>query len=142
MIVVLDTNVIISSVLSSKGSPAEIIRRWESDEFEIATSPALLEELERAFSYDRISKRFKEPEERIEALLKGLRAVATLVDPGFNLQVIKDDPDDDRVLECALEAGASYIISGDMHLLRLKEYQGIMVLPPEDFIALLRLGAE
>jgi len=139
MIVVLDTNVIISSVLSSKGPPAEMISRWDSDEFEIATSPALLDELERALHYDRISRRFKEPQAKIEALLNRLRGAATVVDPDFTLHVVQDDPDDDRVLECALAAGAAYIVSGDEHLLRLKEYQGTIVLTPREFVALLKL---
>ena len=109
------------------------------DEFEIATSPALLDELERVFNYDRVRKQFKEPQEKIEALPNRLRVAVTVVDPGFTLQVINDDPDDDRVLECGLAANVAYIVTGDKHLLRLKEYQGMIILSPREFIALLDL---
>jgi predicted nucleic acid-binding protein len=55
------------------------------------------------------------------------------------LEVVKDDSDDNRVLECAVAAKANYIISGDKHLLDLGEYRGIEVLPPAGFIVLLSL---
>jgi hypothetical protein len=54
--------------------------------------------------------------------------------------VIGDDPEDNRVLECAVTAGASFIISEDKHLLALKEYQGIVVLSPSTFLAFLDSG--
>jgi predicted nucleic acid-binding protein len=51
-------------------------------------------------------------------------------------KVIESDPDDNRVLERALEAGASIIVRGDRHLLNLGEYQGIEILPPGGFLAM------
>jgi predicted nucleic acid-binding protein len=48
--------------------------------------------------------------------------------------VIHDDPSDDKFLEAAVAGEASYIISGDKHLLKLSEYQGIQILKPRDFI--------
>lgn len=137
MIVVLDTNVIISALLSTKGSPAKIIDKWESDEFDIAISKPLLDELERALGYERVRKYFQSPQEIIKALLKRMKTVGIFVNPGFELNVIEDDPDDNRVLECALSANASYVISGDEHLLGLGEYQGIMIISPVGFLKLL-----
>ena len=58
----------------------------------------------------------------------------------MRLEVIGDDPEDNRVLECAVTGGASFIISGDKHLLELKEYQGIVVLSPSAFLAFLDSG--
>ena len=139
MIVVLDTNVIVSSVLSPTGRPAEIIRRWEANEFDLATSQLLLAELANTLSYQHVSKYFKEPEEKIGALLRRLRTVATVVEPQFTLDVVEQDPPDNRVLECAVAGGASYIVTGDNHLLELKEYQGIVILNPAGFLAALRM---
>ena len=139
MIVVLDTNVIVSSVLSPTGSPAEIIRRWEANEFDLVTSHPLLAELEDVLTYQRVSKYFKEPEEKINALLRRLRTVAAVVVPQLTLDVVKQDPPDNRVLECAVAGGASYIVTGDRHLLDLKEYQGIVILNPAGFLAVLKL---
>ena len=139
MIIVLDTNVIISALLSSKGSPAKIIDYWEAEWFDVATTEPLLDELERALGYGRVRRYFKQPQEKIGALLKRFKAVGIVVDPKIALNIIQDDPDDNRVVECAVAAKASYIISGDEHLLDLKEYQGIVILPPTGFVTLLEL---
>ncbi len=140
MIVVLDTNFIISALLSPKGSPAEIIKGWEADEFVVVISPALLTELKRALEYQRVRKYFKKPQETVAALIKRLETVATVVEPQFSLDVIKEDPADNRVLECALAGEASYIVTGNAHLLRLEEYQGVVILNPAGFLALAKLG--
>jgi uncharacterized protein len=136
MIVVLDTNVVISALLSPKGSPAKVIDLWEAEAFDLAISPQLLDELERALKYERVQKYFKEPQSKIKALIKRIKSVGIMVNPQFELDVIAENPDDNRVLECAVAANASYIISGDDHLLDLKIYQGIVVLPPAGVLAL------
>jgi putative PIN family toxin of toxin-antitoxin system len=137
MIVVLDTNVVISALLSTKGSPAKIIDKWETDEFDIAISKPLLDELERALGYEKVKKYFKSPQAIIKALLKRIKTVGFFVNPGIELNVIEDDPDDNRILECALAANAAYIISGDEHLLDLGEFRGIMIISPAGFLRLL-----
>jgi len=65
VIVVLDTNVVVSVLLSSSGSPAKTITSWEAERFEVATSPALLDELERAIGYERVRKYFTQPQTKI-----------------------------------------------------------------------------
>jgi hypothetical protein len=137
MIIVLDTNVIVSALLSPKGAPAEIIRRWEADEFELVTSPPLITELKRALTYEQVQKYLKLSPEEIDAFLKRLRTMARIVEPQLTVEVIKEDPDDNRVLECALTGGAGYIVSGDKHLLDLKEYRQIVILNPAGFLAAL-----
>jgi len=137
MIVVLDTNVIASATLSPRGAPAEIIRRWEADEFELVTSPPLISEFERVLSYPRVRKYLKLSEEEIDGLQKWLRVVATLVDPKFTLEIVEKDPADNRVLECAVAGEASYIVTGNTHLLELEEYQKIVILNPAAFLTVL-----
>jgi len=139
MIVVMDTNVIISGLLSPTGTPAKIIAQWEAGEFDVAISMPLLKELERVLDYERIRKYFQEPQEKIGLLLKRLKMVSIKVAPEFRLNVIEDDPSDNRVLECTVAANASFIISGDDHLLSLGKYQDIIILPPVGFHALLKL---
>ena len=51
-------------------------------------------------------------------------------------RLVPDDPDDDKIVQCALVGGASYIVSGDKHLLALKSYQAIGILRPADFLSL------
>jgi predicted nucleic acid-binding protein len=60
--------------------------------------------------------------------------VATVVEPKIALRVIKADPDDDRILECALAGDADLIVSGDHHLTKLKDFEGIGIVRPVDFL--------
>ncbi len=139
MIIVLDTNVIISALLSPSGPPAEIINHWEADQFEVVSSPALLTELERALQYPRVKKYLKTSPDEVAAFITRFRTVATAVEPQLSLEVIKEDPADNRVLECAVAAGASYIVTGDDHLLGIKQYKEIIILKPAEFLTLLDL---
>ena len=139
MIVVLDTNVLISALLSTDGPPAQILELWKTGEFEVATSGPLLEELKRALGYERVRKYLEMTPREINTFIDGWSAAAICVDPEMELDVVEDDPDDNRVLECAVASGANYIVSGDDHLLDLEEYQGIEVLPPAGFIVLLNM---
>jgi uncharacterized protein len=139
MMVVLDTNVLIGALLSSKGSPAEVIRRWEADDFGVITSPSLISEFERALTYPRVRRLLNLSQEQIDVFLKRLRTVATVVDPQITLAVIEKDPDDNRLLECAVADQASYVVSGDDHLLDLGEYAGIVILNPMGFVTALKL---
>jgi putative PIN family toxin of toxin-antitoxin system len=139
MIVVLDTNVIISAALSLKGAPAKIIRHWGAEEFEVVTSPPLISEFERVLSYSRVTRYLKLSKEEIDGLQKRFRAVATVVDPQFTLEVVKKDPADNRVLECAVAGEASYIVTGNTHLLELGECQQIVILKPAEFLTVLNL---
>jgi putative PIN family toxin of toxin-antitoxin system len=140
VIVVLDTNVILSALLSPNGAPGEIFSRWESDEFGVIISPGLLHELERALNYPKIAGRLKLAPEEASLFLSHFAAIATVVEPRVKLEAIVKDPDDNRVLECAVAGHAAYIVSGDKHLLELEEYMGIVILPPSGFLTVLDIG--
>ena len=139
MIVVLDTSVIISALLSAEGPPAQIIDLWEAGVFDVAISTPLLDELKRALDYPQVKKFQKMTPDEINTLLGRWSTISVYVEPEVALEVVEDDPDDNRVLECAVAAKVNYIISGDKHLLDLGEYRGIEVLPPAGFIVLLSL---
>lgn len=139
MIVVLDTNVIISALLSAEGPPAQIIDLWEAGVFDVAISTPLLDELKRALDYPQVKKYQKMTPDEINTLLRRWSTISIYVEPEVALEVVEDDSDDNRVLECAVAAKANYIISGDKHLLDLGEYRGIEILPPAGFIVLLSL---
>ena len=66
--------------------------------------------------------------------LKALTKAAEIVNPQLTLDVIREDPPDNRILECAVEGRAHLIVSGDRHLRRLKIYQGIPIVRPTDFL--------
>jgi predicted nucleic acid-binding protein len=86
-----------------------------------------------------VKKHLKRPQDEVKAFIRRFKRVAIVVEPGLTLKVIEDDPADNRVLECAVAGGAAYIISGDDHLLRIKEFKEIVILRPAGFLTLLDL---
>ena len=105
----------------------------------MVVSQPILEELERVIHYPRIQGRYHLPEDDVARFLQLIRSGAIVVEPNVEISAIGRDPPDNRYLECAVEAGASYIVSGDQHLLELGEFQGIVILPPAGFLAVLKL---
>ncbi len=137
MLVVLDTNVVISAFLSPRGTPAQVLRRWEAETFEIATSPTLRAELSQTLEYPRVKKNIKASKEEMQETLRRLSLVPLNHEPTSQIDVVKRDPDDNRVLECAVDVDANYIVTGDEDLLELQEYQGIQIVSPAEFIQIL-----
>jgi putative PIN family toxin of toxin-antitoxin system len=134
---VLDSNVLVSALISGQGSPAAIIACWQAEVFEIIISSATMQELDRVLHYDRLRKNYPLPEDDVQRFLHLFRTQALQVFPLATLAVIERDPTDNRYLECALAGEAQYIVSGDKHLLELKEYRSIQILTPAEFIMLL-----
>jgi predicted nucleic acid-binding protein len=73
----------------------------------------------------------------LEEAVSGIRDVALVVAPTENIHVVTEDPDDDRVIECAIASGSQFIISGDNHLLRLNHYENIRILKLSEFLRLI-----
>ena len=94
------------------------------------TSPTLLDELD-----EKLLLKFEMPQDDATVIRRKLESVALLITPRTVLDVIKDDPDDNRVLECAAEGKADYIVSGDRHLLKLESYAGIPILNVRQFLS-------
>jgi putative PIN family toxin of toxin-antitoxin system len=140
MKVVLDANIYASSMMNTLGNPKRIMVQWEQRDFDIVISESIIDEIGRVLRYPRIVKRHKQDEKSIQYFLELLAGEAVIVKPAESIAVIKEDESDNRYLECAIEAKAHYIISGDKHLLNLGEYRGIIILPPAAFVALLDRG--
>lgn len=139
MNVVLDTNVIVSALLSPSGAPAAIIKLWENEAFNVLVSAELIDELRHTLLYPKIKESLKWSDEAIGDFIDRYARIAILVTPQARVEVVIQDPADNRVLECAIAGGASFIITGDKHLLELKETLGIVMLPPAGFLGLLAL---
>jgi putative PIN family toxin of toxin-antitoxin system len=139
MRVVLDVNIIVSALISPLGSPAQIIDLWEQNLFDLVVTRDILEELERVLHYPKIQKHYHLSETQIAKLLHHLKRQATFVSPTQTLSLINDDLSDNRYLEAAVTSQADYLISGDIHLLKLKRHGQTEILLPAGFLALLRL---
>jgi putative PIN family toxin of toxin-antitoxin system len=136
--IVLDANVLVSAILSPRGTPAQILHAWRDEQFDLVISDAILAEIGRVLRYPKIATRHRWSEEQLRAFLDDLAHVAMRTPGILTLAVITEDPPDDRYLECAVEGEASYIVSGDQFLLRLGAYQGIPILTPRAFLEVLQ----
>jgi putative PIN family toxin of toxin-antitoxin system len=135
---VLDTNIIVSAFLVALGAPARIVAAWRAGDFEVVVSRVLLAEYEEVRNYERIRRRHHMTPQQITAEVQDIERFAILVEPEAVPAVIAADPDDDQVLACAAAGQADYIVSGDPHLLNLREYRGIRILSPAALAALLK----
>lgn len=130
---VLDPNVIISALLSPRGSPAKVLRAWLDGAYELVVSPRLLEELERAHGYRKLRTRVTRAE--AEELVELLRGEADLRDDPDTPPVVNSpDPGDDYLISLAAAAQA-VIVSGDHHLLDMDD--DLPVYSPTVFLELL-----
>ena len=116
---VLDTNVIISSVISRRGFPRAIVSAWQAGNFELVTSPALIAEVTNSLSYDRVKRRYGLTDETLSVLLSTLQTRSTLIPDPTDVPVICGDPDDDIVLGVCRGAAVDFLVTGDKLLLDL-----------------------
>jgi len=140
--VVLDTNVFVSSLLIRAGLPARVLDAWRERKFLLVTSPPLIAEIRATLAYSRIRRKYAITDKDVDQLINLLERDALLVlgNPEGAAGSVPDDPADEAVLACALDAQADLVISGDHHLLDLIEYQGISILTAREFLE--RLAAE
>lgn len=126
--VVLDSNVVISGLLYS-GPPSRILDLALEGDLELAISSPLLTEVEGV-----LRRKFPQATEAVWETLATLQAISLMVTPHEAVTVVRRDPSDNRVLECALAAHADVIVSGDQHLLALRDFRGIPIFTPTAFL--------
>lgn len=127
--VVFDTNIYISAILFG-GNPRICLELARSKEIILYTSRKILVELA-----TKLRSRFKRGEEEIQSVIEGILVFVELVVPERSVSMIKEDPKDNCILECALEAGVDFIISGDKkHILSLKEFDKISIITVKEFL--------
>ncbi len=130
--VVLDTNVYLSAILFG-GKCAHFRELARKGKIEIFVYEFILAEIAGV-----LRRKFEWENWQITLVLEEIRSFTTLVVPYRKLDVIENDEADNRILECALEARAHYVVSGDKrHLLPLKEFEGIKIINPGEFLKLL-----
>ena len=126
---VADTNVYISA-LNFGGTPELFLKAAQAGGFQLVISDAIMEEVGSVLRGDK----FRWPEEEIAKAQRQIARFTQRVQPTETLNVITADPPDNRILECAVAAQADYIVSGDNHLLRLKQFANAPVVKAADFM--------
>ncbi len=136
-IAVLDTNLYVSYLITPTGPTARLVEVGLAGEsFIIAASPGLIEELRRVITYPQLITKYEIDPKAVVALITLLHRRAHMTVGTYAVAKF-DDPGDNMVLACALESGAQYIVTGDPHLLNLKEFQGIRILSVADAAVIL-----
>jgi len=131
MKVVIDTNIFVSSFFG--GNPRKVIDLWKTEKITLCLSSAILDEY-----IDVLSRIGLKDEDELDELLslfsRGFNILFTTKTP--KLKVVKNDPDDDKFIECAVALNANIVVSGDREVLAVKEYKGIRILAPQEFLKL------
>jgi putative PIN family toxin of toxin-antitoxin system len=126
--VLADTNIFISALMFG-GIPGEFLDLAFAGAFLLVSSPTLLDELD-----EKLRLKFELSPSDADLIRGRLEAIADVVSTTPALSIIKADPDDDRVLECAVAGRVDIIVSGDRHLLKLGSYEGIRVVTVRQFM--------
>lgn len=126
--VVADTNVFVSA-LNFGGICDDVLVLGRSGRIDMFVSPPILEEIQGV-----LRRKFGWSADKTREALTAVRSFTRVIDPPARLHVIQEDDPDNRILECALEAGASVVVTGDSHLRKLGRYQGIEILSPSEFL--------
>jgi putative PIN family toxin of toxin-antitoxin system len=127
--VVADTNIYISALLF-KGQPLQLLEQATSRLVDLFVSHAILDE-----SVSVIKRpKFRRTEGQVQEAVEIVRGLAQIAEPSRRVEAVKDDPADNRIIECAVAARADAIVSGDKHFLRLKSFEGIAIMSVRDFL--------
>lgn len=126
--VVIDTNIYISAIFWG-GKPREVVDLGRYEKMLIFTSSDIEGEL-----VERLRIKFRLAEEEIDQIISDFSTFTIPVKITNRIRAVLDDPDDDKFIECALSCRANFIVSGDKHLLNMKEYHGIKILRAAEFL--------
>ena len=128
MKVTVDTNFLISATQWDYSVAHKLLKKLILSDAEIVTTQDILDEtaevLERDFEYNK---------NEVKNIIGKILLFAKQIKPKQKIDVIKDDPDDNKIIACAIESSSEYVITYDKHLLKLKEYKGIKIITPEEF---------
>ncbi len=132
MRITVDTNFLISATQWDNSVAHKLLLKLIENNIKIYTTNDILNEfsivLKRDFNYGK---------REIANILETILSLVRLVIPRCKVNVIKDDPDDNKIIECAVASSSEYILTYDKHLLKIKDYEGIKIISPEEFLRIL-----
>ena len=134
MKIVIDANLFASGLIKPDSNPGRILDLIERNQVELILSPPIIREIKRILLYPRLQKYHQKTTQEIDAYFEDVLMFAWIVEGEKTVDIIKDDPSDNKYLACAYEGEADYIISGDHHLLDIETYQGIAVVKAKVFL--------
>lgn len=139
MRVTLDINVLVSGLLWI-GPSNKILKLVEEQKIKLCLTPSILEELHQVLYRPKFLRRIKMCATSPEELIAGVSKSAILFSDIDIPRVVKDDPDDDKIIACAETSSSEYIVTGDPHLLRIKQHRAIFIITPRKFLTLQKIS--
>jgi hypothetical protein len=131
---VLDTNVLVSGIISASGAPRKILDLARKEAFRVVSSLSINHEVLDVLHRDYIYSKYRLTEETIDDIAAFLYEGTFLTEDQYKVTKVRKDPDDNKFLACAIEGEADCIVSGDDHLLSLKQYKGIRIVDACGFL--------
>ena len=128
----LDSNILISGLFFKKGPPHKVLDLCMRDECLLVLSEDIVSEV-----IEVVNRKFSLPADQLIEFITLLRLHSRLVTPKEKISVIERDPDDNRILECAVAGSVNYVVSGDKDLLDLKEFRNIPIIKARAFLDIL-----
>ena len=131
---VLDTNLIVSYLLTQGDTMSRLVAHWEQGHFVYLVSPTIVAELKEVVHRPRLRRHVQvDP----TVLLELIEADTELTPGQLVLSSVCRDPKDDQFIACALEGGANYLVTGDLDLLDMTSYQDVSMIRAYDFVEML-----
>jgi len=135
--ITLDTNILVSGTFWT-GASFRILDLVDRKKLRSISSKEIIEEYYGVINSDEIIDKIERKKLIIYKLVEKIIKNSEITEPRTKLSIVKEDPDDNKILECAKEGRVDYIITQDEHLLKLKKFENIPILKPDDFLKLLR----
>jgi len=132
----LDTNVLVSGTFWN-GDSFKILELIDSGKVELVLSEELVEEYIKTINSDEIIEKIIDKDLIINKVIQKVITKSSIVKPEQKFNMIKEDSEDNKVIECAFEGKVNYIITQDKHLLDIKQFREIKIVSPEEFLNIL-----
>jgi uncharacterized protein len=129
----LDTNILISGTFWT-GASFKILERIENKLDQSVTSKEIISEYERIMESHEIIEKIENKNLIILKICEKVMINSIIVEPKTRLNFVKEDPQDNMILECAKEGSVDFIVTNDNHLLKIKKFEGITILKPEEYL--------
>lgn len=134
---VVDTNVLVSGTILSRGNPYEILEAWRRNEFILVLSPDIISEAEAVFRRPKIFKKYRLTESLLQRLVNAFNVEALVIRPDAIDPLPDVETADLKFLTCADAGAADYLVTGDRALQNLKTYEATRIVSPRVFLTLL-----
>ena len=135
--VVFDSNILVSATFWT-GDSFTVLNQADKGVIKNFLSKEIEAEYRRVITSEEIIEKQERLRLNMQEIVERVIITSMIVIPKRKITAVKDDPDDDKIIECAVEGKVNYIITQDNHLLKLKDFEGIRIVTPKEFLDILK----